>query len=91
MHDILQKHIDRLGTVILLFKADPAKAAEELAWEKKALDDDQAGADEITAAALYNALATIRTCPQQETPTGQLIAAITDAREELRIIDASAE
>ncbi len=87
MSEILDKHIDKLGTLILLFKADPVKAAEELAWEKKYLEDDQAGADEITAAALYNALATIRTCPQQERPTGQLICAITDAREELRIIN----
>lgn len=87
MSEILDKHIDKLGTLILLFKADPSKAAEELAWEKKHLEEDRAGADEITAAALYNALATIRTCPQQERPTGQLMSAISDAREELRVIN----
>ena len=89
MSEILEKHIDKLGTIIILFKADPVKAADELAWEKKYLEEDRDGADEIVSAALYNALATIRTCPQQERPTGQLISAITDAREELRVINGS--
>ncbi len=87
MSEILEKHIDKLGTVLLLFKANPPKAARELEAEKSALEADQAGADEITAAALYNSLATIRTCPEQIRPTGQLIAAISDARDELRIIN----
>ncbi len=87
MTEILNVHIDKLGTILLLFKTDPRRAARELGAEKRALEADQEGADEITAAALYNALATIRTSPEQERPAGQLIAAISDARDELRIIN----
>lgn len=91
MSELLDKHIDKLGTVLLLFKSDPHRAPRELEEEKRSLEDDREGADEITAAALYNALATIRTSLEQIRPTGQLIAAISDARDELRIINGIGE
>lgn len=84
--EILKKHIDKLSEIILTFKVEPEKAAKELEAEKLSLEEDQRTGDEYTAPAMYNALATIRTSPEQEKPTGQLIAAISDARDELEII-----
>ncbi len=86
MKEIFKKHIDKLGEIMLTFKVDPDKAAKELDEEKQSLEADSRCDDEYLAPAMYNALATIRTSPEQEKPTGQLIAAISDAREELIII-----
>lgn len=86
MKDILRRHIDRLDAVLLRFRSDPEAAAGELDEEKTALDADSLACDEIIAAALYNALATIRTSPEQEKLDGQLIEAIADARSELAAI-----
>lgn len=84
--EILKKHIDKLSEIILTFKVEPEKAAKELEAEKLSLEEDCKTGDEYTGPAMYNALATIRTSPEQEKPTGQLIAAISDARDELEII-----
>lgn len=86
MKDTLKKHIDRLALILLHFHSDPEFAAGELDEEKTALEADSASKDELVAAALYNALATIRTSPEQEKPAGQLIEAIADARSELEAI-----
>lgn len=86
MKEILKKHIDRLDAVLLHFHSDAEFAAGELDEEKNALEADSASKDELVAAALYNALATIRTSPEQEKPAGQLIEAIADARSELAAI-----
>ncbi len=86
MENTFRKHIDKLGEIMLTFKIDPKKAAQDLEEEKKSLEADSLCDNEFLAPALYNALATIRTSPEQEKPTGQLIAAISDAREELMII-----
>ena len=84
--EILKKHIDKLSEIILTFKVDPERAAKELDAEKLSLEEDQRIGGEYAGPAMYNALATIRTSPEQEKPTGQLIAAISDARDELEII-----
>ena len=84
--EILKRHIDKLSEIILTFKIDPEKAAKDLDAEKTSLEEDSKTGDEYTSPAMYNALATIRTSPEQEKPTGQLIAAISDARDELEII-----
>lgn len=86
MKDTLKKHIARLDAVILRFGSDPEVAAGELDEEKDALNADSVSEDELLSAALYNALATIRTSPEQEKPVGQLIDAIADARAELAAI-----
>lgn len=91
MENLFKKHIDKLGEIMLTFKVDPKKAAKELEAEKSSLEQDCQCSDELLAPALYNALATVRTSPEQEKPTGQLISAISDAREELIIISAAAE
>ena len=41
---------------------------------------------ELYDACVYNALATINTCPNQEKKNGQLLCAITDAKEEIKTI-----
>ena len=54
---------------------------KELA-EKKSVGDMQ----ELYDACVYNALATINTCPNQEKKNPQLLCAITDAKEEIKTI-----
>lgn len=41
---------------------------------------------ELYDACVYNALATINTCPNQEKKNPQLLCAITDAKEEIKMI-----
>ena len=57
------------------------KLKEELS-EKKSVGEMQ----ELYDACVYNALATINTCPNQEKKNPQLLCAITDAKEEIRTI-----
>ena len=54
---------------------------EELA-EKKNAGEMQ----ELYDACVYNALATINTCPNQEKKNPQLISSVTDAKEEMKTI-----
>lgn len=54
---------------------------EELAQKKNAED-----MQELYDACVYNALATINTCPNQEKKNPQLLCAITDAKEEIKTI-----
>ena len=78
-------HIDRLNEIIGLFKTDAKAASDALEDEKLSLD--AASREEgLLGAAAYNALATIRTSPEQERPVGQLIEAIAEAAAELTAI-----
>lgn len=86
MEEIFKRHIEALGEIMLMFKVDSKKAALALEEEKARLEEDSHIENEYLSPAMYNALAAIRTSPEQEKPTGQLIAAISDAREELEII-----
>lgn len=87
MKERFNMHIDALEEIMAMFKAEPETAAKKLAEERTALEKDAAdNSDELFNAACYNALATIRTSLEQEKPTGQLISAIADAREELMVI-----
>ena len=54
---------------------------EELGQKKNAGD-----MQELYDACVYNALATINTCPNQEKKNAQLLCAITDAKEEIKTI-----
>ena len=54
---------------------------EELGQKKNTVD-----MQELYDACVYNALATINTCPNQEKKNSQLLCAITDAKEELKTI-----
>lgn len=84
--NIFKRHIESLGEILLTFKVNGEKAIELLEAEKQSLDEDSHVENEFLAPAMYNALASIRTSPEQEKPTGQLIAAVSDARDELLII-----
>ncbi len=80
------RHIDRLNEIMLLFKTDAKAASASLEEEKLALEADSREEEGLLRAAAYNALATIRTSPEQERPVGQLIEAISDAAAELAAI-----
>ncbi len=86
MRSIFERHIEVLGEILLTFKVDADEAAQLLEKEKTALEAESHSENELIAAAMYNALASIRTSPEQERPTGQLVAAISDARDELCVI-----
>ncbi len=83
---IFKKHIETLGEILLTFKVDAERASAMLDDEKNLLDAESRLDDEFIAPALYNALATIRTSPEQEQANLQLLDAIADARAELEII-----
>lgn len=86
MIEVFEKHIETLGEILLTFKVDAEKAIRDLDEEKTLLESECKTDDEYLAPALYNALAAIRTSPEQEKPTAQLLEAISDARDELMII-----
>lgn len=86
MEERFKRHIERLRGIIWRFSTEPEAAAGELEAEKQALEADSKDKDELLSAAAYNALATIRTSPEQEKPDGQLIEAISDAISELEAI-----
>lgn len=88
--NLLEKHIDELGKILIAFEMNSPAAIRMLQDEKKALTlkyelDDPAGRDMYTPAC-YNALAVIRSAVEQDKPNSQLISYIKDAREELMAI-----
>lgn len=85
--DLLGKHIDELGKVLIAFETQSPAAIRMLADEKKALSlkydiDDPVGHDLYTPAC-YNALAVIRSAIEQDKPNPQLASYVKDARDEL--------
>lgn len=88
--DLLEKHIDELGKILIAFEMNSPAAIRMLADEKKALSlrydiPDPMGCDMYTAAC-YNALAVIRSAIEQDKINPQLASYIKDAREELKAI-----
>lgn len=85
--DLLEKHIDSLGRILIAFEMKSPAAIRMLEDEKKALVlkhelDDPRGSDMYTPAC-YNALAVIRSAVEQDKPNSQLTAYVKDARDEL--------
>lgn len=85
--NLIEKHIDELGKVLIAFEMNSPAAIRMLEDEKRALTlkydlDDPQGAD-MYIPACYNALATIRSAIEQEKVNPQLLSYIKDAREEL--------
>lgn len=85
--DLLEKHIDELGKILIAFEIHSPAAIRMLADEKRALTlkydiDDPEGFDMYTPAC-YNALAVIRSAIEQDKPNDQLISYVKDARDEL--------
>ncbi len=91
MIDTYKKHISALGEVLLTFRVDEARAVRALDEAKEALEADTKHPDELFSAAAYNALATIRTSPEQEKANAQLLDAIADAVAELEAVAEMAE
>ncbi len=88
--NLIEKHIDELGKILIAFEMNSPAAIRMLEDEKKALTlkfdiDDPEGFDMYTPAC-YNALATIRSAIEQEKINPQLASYIKDAREELIVI-----
>lgn len=88
--DLIGKHIDELGKILIAFEINSPAAVRMLSDEKKALTlkydlEDPEGC-EIYTAACYNALATIRSAVEQDKPNSQLVEYVKDAREELTAI-----
>lgn len=89
--DILEKHVDELGRILIALATDSPAAMRMLEDEKRALalrqeiDDDPAGRD-LYIPACYNALAVIRSAIEQDVPNAQLTAYIKDAKDELSAI-----
>lgn len=87
---LLDEHIARLDAVLTAMTAQEASALESLAACKAALGQnldvqDTYGTDYYVPA-IYNALATINTAPEQTQLNVQLKEAVADAREELALI-----
>lgn len=85
--DLLAKHIDELGKILIAFEMNSPAAIRMLQDEKKALTlkydiDDPVGYD-FYIPACYNALAVIRAAVEQDKPNPQLVSYIKDARDEL--------
>lgn len=75
--------------ILVLFSVDEKKAAKKLEELKKLLGEKQTiekEAEEIFLPCVYNALATINSALDEKTRNAQLIACITEAKEEMRAI-----
>lgn len=88
--DLLEKHIDELGKILIAFEMNSPAAIRMLEDEKKALTlkyelEDSRGQDMYTPAC-YNALAVIRSAIEQEKINAQLTSYVKDARDELMAI-----
>ncbi len=88
--NLIEKHIDELGKILIAFEMKSPAAIRMLVDEKKALTlkydiDDPVGYD-LYVPACYNALAVIRSAIEQDKPNSQLISYIKDAKDELTAI-----
>lgn len=86
--ELLLSYVEKAEKIIIELNFNEEKALallgelkEELSKKKSALK-----MQELYDACVYNALATINTCPNQEKKNPQLLSAITDAKEEMKTI-----
>ncbi len=86
--DLLLSYVEKAEKIIIELNFNEEKGLgllkelkEELS-KKKSVGEMQ----ELFDACVYNALATINTCPNQEKKNSQLIASVTDAKEEMKTI-----
>ena len=87
--ELFDKYISIAEKVLVLSRVDEEKAQKELEILKKALSEPQVVGEneqELFDAAVYNALATINTAPEQKKINGQLLEAVTDAKAEISAI-----
>lgn len=89
--DVLEKHVDELGKILIALATSSPAAIRMLEDEKRALElrldieDDEAGRD-FYVPACYNALAVIRSAIEQDVPNSQLTEYIKEAKDELSAI-----
>lgn len=87
--ELLKNHIELIEKTLIAFSVDEKEALNLLETvknnlsEKKKLTKNDA---ELYEPAVFNALAVINSAPQQKQKNRQLIEALTDAKEELKII-----
>ena len=87
--DLFKNHIELLEKTLVAFSVDEKEAISLLETAKNKLSEkiELSETDaEFYNPAVYNALAVINSAPQQKQKNRQLIEAITDAKEELKII-----
>ena len=87
--ELFDKYISIAEKVLVLSRVDEEKAQKELEILKKALSEPQVVGEneqELFDAAVYNALSTINTAPEQKKINNQLLEAVTDAKAEISAI-----
>ena len=86
--ELLLSLVEKAEKVIIELNFNEAEGIVLLGKLKEALSEKKSVGDmqELYDACVYNALATINTCPNQEKKNPQLLCAITDAKEEIRTI-----
>ena len=86
--ELLLSYVEKAEKVIIELNFNEEKGLELLCELKENLSEKKSVGEmqELFDACVYNALATINTCPNQEKKNSQLIAALTDAKEEIKMI-----
>lgn len=86
--ELLSSFIELAEKVIIELNFNEEEGIRLLEELKKSLSEKENVGEmqELFDACVYNALATINTCPNQEKKNPQLIASVTDAKEEMKTI-----
>lgn len=86
--ELLSSFVEKAEKVIIELNFNEEEGIKLLEELKKSLSEKEniGEMQELFDACVYNALATINTCPNQEKANPQLLSAITDAKEEIKTI-----
>ena len=86
--ELLLTFVEKAEKVIIELNFNEAEGMRLLNELKESLAEKKSVGEmqDLYDACVYNALATINTCPDQEKKNAQLLAAITDAKEEIKAI-----
>lgn len=87
--ELLKNFSEQIEKILIEFSIDEENALKLMESLKSQLSEKYSvdnNDKEIFDICLYNALATINTVPGQKKKTGQLLSALTEAKEEIRAI-----
>jgi len=87
--ELLKNHIELIEKTIVTFAVNEKEAIELLEKVKEKLSEKvsvEKNEAELYEPAVYNALAVVNSAPQQKMKNRQLMEALTDAKEELKLI-----
>ena len=87
--ELLKNFSEQIEKILIEFSIDEENARKLMESLKSQLSEKYSvnnNDKEIFDICLYNALATINTVPGQKKKTGQLLSALTEAKEEIRAI-----